>query len=65
MTSERSPVHRRTRAALSVAVVGTVGSSMMAVALPRFTDEYFELTVLIELAAAMLYVTCVVAVFRL
>lgn len=38
---------------------------MMAVALPRFTDEYFELTVLIELAAAMLYVTCVVAVFRL
>lgn len=57
--------HRSTRVALIVAVGGAVASSMMAVTVPRFTDEYFELTLLIELVAAMLYLTCVVAVFKL
>jgi len=50
---------------LIASIVGAVGSALIAVMLPRFTDAFYERTILIELAAPALYAACIVAVFEL
>ena len=53
------------RAALIASIVGAVTSALVAVALPRFMDAYYEETILIEVAAPVLYAACVLAAFKL
>ena len=65
MRSDRRQIHRGHRAALIAAVVGAVACALVAVTLPRFTDENYAITAVVELTAPLLYVACVVAVFRL
>ena len=63
MNSERRQTHSANRAALIASIVGAVTSALMAVTLPRFTDENYAVTTLVELAAPVLYLACVMAVF--